>query len=321
MKYNGDLINKLHELDSRKAVGFILEQLHNINEGIVAVYADVGSRFAIKGHLGDSELEIGISEQSLIPILGGMAHEGFLPFGIAYAPFITMRAADQIRMTIGQMNLNIKLVGGSAGLISGNLGAASLSLDDVAMMRAIPNVIIMSPSDSLMEAKLFDLASKVEAPVYLRLTGGKVRPIYNSDFNIEIGKSLVVFSKGTDAVIYSTGAVTVNAIEAAKLLADSNINATVIDVPFIKPLDTEIIDKYSCAKIAFTVEEHNVIGGLGGAVVEYLAGNHNQKLIRIGCNDSYLFPDTYENLIKYCMLDIKGIYETVRSELNKGRVR
>ncbi len=305
----------LMKLDSRKTVGYVLSKLHKENEKIVVVYADVGSRFDVKGRLNDRELEIGISEQSLIPILGGMAHEGFIPYGIAYAPFITMRAADQIRMTAGQMALNIILIGGSAGLVSGNLGAASLALDDLSVMRAIPNMVIMSPSDSMMEAYMIEEAAKLGKPVYIRLTGNKLSNIYSDYSLFEFGNVIELCNYGEDAVIYTTGTVTYNVINAAKRLHELNINVTVVDIPYIKPLAYTTVERYGKFPIAFTVEEHSIIGGLYSAISELVANNVCQKLVPIGVNDTYLYPDSYPNLLKCVGLDVEGLVERIKNTI------
>jgi transketolase len=317
MKYPQEVIDQIHALDSRAIVGYMLEQIYRANKKIVAVYADVGSRFSVVGRLGKNELEIGISEQSMIPILGGMAHEGFIPFGIAYAPFITMRAADQIRMTVGEMKLNIKLVGGSAGLVSGNLGAASLALDDIAMMRAIPNMTILCPSDGLEAAKMIEVSSKMVSPVYIRLTGGKLPVIHKKDFTFEIGKANILCEYGEDAIIYTNGAVTENVIRAAKILNEENIKVMVVNMATVKPLDTEILDQNSHVKKIFSVEEHNVIGGLGGAIAEYVSEHYNQRLIRLGIKDSYLYPDTYETLMREAGLDVHGLVVSIKEGIER----
>lgn len=309
----------LIKLDSRKTVGYMLSKLHEVNDKIVVVYADVGSRFNVKGNLNNRELEIGISEQSLIPILGGMAHEGYIPYGIAYAPFITMRAADQIRMTVGQMALNIILIGGSAGLVSGNLGAASLALDDLSMMRAIPNMVIMSPSDTIMEAYMINEAAKLRKPVYIRLTGNKIPNIYRGDSLFEFGKAIEIYNSGKDAVIYTTGAITYNVIEAAKRLHEINIDVTVVDVPYIKPIDSLTVERYSKYPLAFTVEEHSVIGGLYSAISEIVAHEDYCKLVAIGINDTYLYPDSYDSLLKYVGLDVDSLTDRIKNNILENK--
>lgn len=311
MRYTEQVIREIHQLDSRKTVGYSLEHLYNRNKKIVCVYADVGSRFAIKGKLENNEVEIGIAEQTLIPMLGGMYHEGFVPFGIAYAPFITMRAVDQIRMTVGEMGLGVKLVGGSAGLVSGNLGAASLALDDIATMRAIPNMTVVSPSDCFSEVKLLDYAATHDLPVYIRLTGSNVEKIYENDIDLEHNRSFIVFDGGNDAVIYSTGCETSKVISAAKILKRKGLGVTVVDMLFIKPLDTEVLKKFSHITTVFTVEEHNIIGGLGSAISEYISSHTKQTVNRLGINDSYLYPDSYENLLHETRLDVEGLVESI----------
>lgn len=307
MVYDDHAVNYIQNLSSRSTVGYALEQLYKCNPKIMAVYADVGSRFGIKDKLGRNSIEIGIAEQSLIPILGGLAHEGYIPFGIAYAPFLTIRAADQIRMTIGEMGLNVKLIGGSAGLVSGNLGAASLALDDLSIMRCIPNLMIVSPADCLSVAWTIEQAVDIRKPVYIRLTGDKLPAVYHSDSDFSIGKANILCNYGEDVVIYANGAEVYRAVLAADALKGHNIYAAVVDMATIKPLDTEVIDRYSGVKKIVSVEEHNKAGGLGSAIAEYITEKNDQSLLRIGVDDTYLYPDAYENLLEVSKLSAESI--------------
>lgn len=298
LQYDSRTIGEIHQQGSRGIVGFTLDRLARENPKIIVAYADVGSRFGLIKPTGLDGLQVSIAEQSLIGIISGMCHEGFIPFGVAYAPFITMRAADQIRMSIGEMGLGIKLIGGSAGLVSGNLGAASIALDDVAMMRSIPNLTIISPADCLEAAKAIEAASMTDAPMYIRLTGNSLPPIYLENYEFTPGKANIVMDTGDDVVIYATGASVYNTLEAARKLKNRGIGCKVVDMHTVKPIDTEIIDRFAQIPFAVSVEEHNVIGGLGSAVAECLSEcSGSQRLLRMGADDCYPAPDSYEKLL------------------------
>lgn len=312
-------IDEVRNLDMRSVVGYSISKLHTVYSQIVVAYADVGSRFSIKGNIEPAELEVGIAEQSLIPILGGMAHEGLSPIGIAYAPFITMRAADQIRMTIGEMNLPIILVGGSAGLVSGNLGAASLALDDIALMRAIPNLSIFSPSDSFMMARMIETAVEIKRPVYIRATGNSLGQTIEEKDTVDVFKYRTIYSEGSDAIIYATGASVFEAYVAAQKLYEKSIKITVVDVTSIKPLDVETLKYYSNIKYVFTVEEHNIMGGMGSAIAEHISENYVQKVVRLGVQDTYLYPEEYRKLLVASKIDATGIEESILRYLKKIR--
>lgn len=320
LHYDKELINEIHRQGSRNIVGFMLERLYEQDSRIVAAYADVGSRFGLTQKMGENGLQISIAEQSLIGIISGFYHEGFVPFGVAYAPFITMRAADQLRMSIGEMSLGIKLIGGSAGLVSGNLGAASMALDDIAMMRAIPNITILSPADCLEAAKMIEAAAITDKPFYIRMTGGNaIPPIYFEDFDYKIGKANIVTDLKKDVVIYATGMQVYSSIKAANMLNKDGIGCTVVNMSSIKPIDEEMIINLSDIPFAVSVEEHNVTGGLGSAIADILAMHTKpQRLVKIGVKDKYPAPDTYDNLLKRNGLTSETIYKKIKDVYTNG---
>ncbi len=313
--YDKKMIDEIHEQGSRGIVGYMLEKLSKQDHRIIAAYADVGSRFGLIQKMSGSGLQVSIAEQSLIGIISGIYHEGFIPFGVAYAPFITMRAADQIRMSIGEMGLGIKLIGGSAGLVSGNLGAASMALDDIAMMRAIPNISIFSPADCFEAAKMMEVASATDAPFYIRMTGGNSIPrIYSEDFDYRIGKADIVAETGRDVVVYASGMQVHSSIKAAEMLIKDGIGCTIVNMSSIKPIDEKMICSLCDIRLAVSVEEHNAIGGLGSAVADVLATHsRSQKLVKIGINDEYPKPDTYENLLNKYGLTSEKIYMRIKN--------
>lgn len=315
MLYDKKMIDEIHEQGSRGIVGYMLEKLSKQDHRIIAAYADVGSRFGLIQKMSGSGLQVSIAEQSLIGIISGIYHEGFIPFGVAYAPFITMRAADQIRMSIGEMGLGIKLIGGSAGLVSGNLGAASMALDDIAMMRAIPNISILSPADCFEAAKMMEVASATDAPFYIRMTGGNSIPhIYSEDFDYRIGKADIVAETGRDVVVYASGMQVHSSIKAAEMLIKDGIGCTIVNMSSIKPIDEKMIGSLCDIRLAVSVEEHNAIGGLGSAVADVLTTHSkSQKLVKIGINDEYPKPDTYENLLNKYGLTSEKIYMRIKN--------
>ncbi len=317
MHYDEKVINGIHTQGSRGIVGFMLEKLSKQDPRIIAAYADVGSRFGLIQKMNGSGLQVSIAEQSLIGIISGLCHEGFIPFGVAYAPFITMRAADQIRMSIGEMGLGIKLIGGSAGLVSGNLGAASMALDDIAMMRAIPNITVLSPADCFEAAKMIETASVLDGPFYIRLTGGiNIPRIYYKDFDYRIGKADIVAEEGRDVVIYASGMQVYSSVKAVEMLKNDGIGCTVVNMSSIKPIDEKMICSLSDIRLAISIEEHNVIGGLGSAVADVLAAHSkSQKLVKIGIIDEYPKPDTYENLLNKYGLTSEKIYMNIKNLL------
>lgn len=312
--YNKKTIDEIHMQGSRGIVGYMLEKMSKQDHRIIAAYADVGSRFGLIQKMSGSGLQVSIAEQSLIGIISGIYHEGFIPFGVAYAPFITMRAADQIRMSIGEMGLGIKLIGGSAGLVSGNLGAASMALDDIAMMRAIPNISVLSPADCFEAAKMMEVASTTDAPFYIRMTGGNSIPrIYSKDFGYRIGKADIVAETGRDVVVYASGMQVHSSIKVAEMLIKDGIGCIIVNMSSIKPIDEKMVCSLADIRLAVSVEEHNVIGGLGSAVADALATHSkSQKLVKIGINDEYPKPDTYENLLNKYGLTAEKIYMRIK---------
>ncbi len=323
MTYDDGFIRTVTEIGARKTVGLTLQHSYEENDKILVAYADVGSRFGFSNNCAFC-IETGIAEQSLIGIISGLAHEEYVPFGIAYAPFLILRAADQIRMSIGEMNLPLKLIGGSAGLISGNLGAASMGLDDVALMRSIPNIMIESPSDCLEIAKTLDAAQKIDKPFYIRLTGGTdVFKIHQADYKFEIGKNEEIYSSGLEVVIFATGVIASKALAAAEILNFHSVGVTVVNVHTLKPFDEAGLYMYREAKLFVTVEEHNITGGLGSVIIETCSSlGLSVRVLRLGIQGIYPTPDSYENMLISAGLDDQGIYERISNELRimEGRL-
>ena len=250
----------------------------------------------------------GIAEQNMVGIAAGLAKEGFTPFATTYATFAAMRCADQVKVNMGYMQLGVKLVGMTAGLSAGILGATHMSLEDIAVMRSVPNIVILSPADCLSVVKATWTAAETEAPVYLRLSGTMNSPIvYKEDFNFEIGKAITL-REGNDIAVLATGSMVYNALKAAEQLEEKGLSVRVVDMHTIKPVDLETIQKACSTKLIVTVEEHSVYGGLGGAVAEILALKSDKPPhLIIGVSGNYPHAASYQFLLEQTGLSAEKI--------------
>lgn len=257
----------------------------------------------------DQFLDVGIAEQNMIGIAAGLAKEGNCVFATTYATFITMRSYEQIRNNLGVMRFNVKIVGSSAGVAMGTSGNCHHSIEDIALMRVIPNMQVIAPADGLETVKVMQAISKNSNPTYVRLTGNLNCPIvYKEDYNFQIGKGNIVH-EGKDVAIIAVGTLVAEALKAVELLKENGICPTVVDMHTIKPLDTELIEKLADKhSVIYTLEEHSVIGGLGSAVAEYVSGlGVTTRLVRLGFQDSYSALGDYEYIIRQNGLDAENI--------------
>lgn len=261
-------------------------------------------------------INMGIAEQNMIGVAGGLAKDGTSVLATSFAPFITMRAAEQVRMNMGYMQLNIKVVGLGSGLVMAKLGNSHYGLEDVAVMRAIPGVMIVSPADCTEIVKATEAIINYKGPVYLRLTGGSLNPVvYADDYDFRLGKA-VTLREGKDLAIVAAGTMVHMSLKAADLLAKQGISTTVVDMHTIKPLDTECLDYLCQYNLLVTVEEHTIIGGLGGAVAEYLVAKKNHpRQIMLGIKDNYPNGGSYDYLLKQCGLTEGKIADRIKSAL------
>lgn len=238
----------------------------------------------------DKVINAGIAEQNMVGVAAGIASEsGTNVYAFTYAEFIVTRALEQIRQNLSYHQFNVKLVGNSAGFAMETLAVSHWATEDIAFVRALPNMIILSAADSLSAIKIIVAASQINGPVYIRLSGGLNCPIvYDKDYEYVVGVSNIL-QHGEDVAIIATGLMVRESLDAAQILAEKGISTTVVDMHTIKPLDVNTLDMlFSSHKYVCTVEEHSVIGGLGSAVAEYKADfDKESKLIRIGINDYF----------------------------------
>lgn len=260
----------------------------------------------------------GIAEQNMLGMTAGLAAEGFHPVASTYATFITMRSCEQLRHYFGYMNLPAVIVGSGAGLCQGFAGNTHYTIEDISIVRAIPNVNILSPADAGSAVKQFEEALKSEKVVYIRLTGNLNCPIvYMEDADFKLGGSNLV-KKGDDITIFATGTMVSHAVKAAKILEEKGIFAAVVDMYCLKPVDKEAISSAKNKRLLVTLEEHNVQGGLGGIVSEVLSEESNMpKLLRLGINDIFNLAGSYENLLEQNRLMPEQIAEDIKQALMK----
>ena len=268
----------------------------------------------------DRVINAGISEQSMIGIAAGLSSEdGRAVYACTYASFVLVKAIEFVRHNLAYHQFNVKLVGNSAGFAMETLSISHWATEDIAMARALPNMTILSAADSLEAIKMVIAAHDVKGPVYIRLSGLLNCPIvYDKDFDYQIGKANTL-REGDDITIIATGMMVREALDAAELLATEGIDCTVIDMHTIKPLDKDCLDKaFAKSRLIVSVEEHTIIGGLGGAIAEYKAEKENtSRLVRIGVGDNYgKLGD-----LRYCWeqhgLTAPQIAERIKSELNR----
>lgn len=259
---------------------------------------------------------VGIAEQNMIGISAGLAAEGFHPCATTYATFITMRSCEQIRHFCGYMKEKIIVVGSGAGLSQGFAGNTHYTIEDLAMMRSIPNITILSPADAASAVKQFELARKAPNAVYMRLTGNLNCPmVYKEETAFEIGKANKL-KEGGEVIIYAVGTMVSAAIKAAAKLEEKGITATVYDVFSVKPIDREAVIAAKSYKLAVTIEEHNKMGGLGAAVAEVMTETTGMpKLLRCGIHDSFDLACDYNGLLEQNRLTPELIVEDIEGAL------
>jgi len=305
---------------TRDAYGEALKELGSINEDIVVLDADLSSSTktsVFKKAFPDRFFNVGIAEQNLIGTAAGLATCGKIPFASSFAVFATGRAYEIIRNSVAYPKLNVKIAATHAGLTVGEDGATHQALEDISLMRSLPNMVVLCPADAVETKKCIFKAVEYKGPVYIRLGRSKVPVIFDEGYEFEIGKG-VQLKEGKDVTIIATGVMVSKALEASDELAKENISARVINMSTIKPIDKDIIIKAAKeTKGIITVEEHNIIGGLGSAVAEVLAENYPAPMIRIGTMDTFGESGDANQLLDKYGLNVANIVSKVKEILNR----
>ncbi len=305
-----DVAKQLESEPIRKGFGRGLKAAGELDENVVAACADLTDSTQMslfKAAFPERFIEIGVAEQNLVTVGSGLAAMGKIPFVSSYAAFSPGRNWEQIRTTICLNDRPVKIVGSHAGVSVGPDGATHQMLEDIALMRVLPNMVVIVPCDSLEAEKATLAMAKDTRPNYLRLAREATPVITTAHTPFEIGKAYV-FTPGTDITLIATGTMTYQALLAAEQLYKDGIDAEVVHVPTIKPLDAETIlrsvRKTGCV---VTAEEGQIIGGLGGAVAELLAEHHPAPMRRIGMQDRFGESGEPSELFKHFGLDAKHI--------------
>lgn len=304
---------------TRQAYGEALVKLGKENENVVVLDADLTKSTMttfFQKEFPQRHVNVGIAEANLIGTAAGIATTGKIPFASTFAIFAAGRAFDQIRNSVAYPHLNVKICPTHAGVSLGEDGGSHQSVEDIALMRAIPTMVILQPADATETEKMVFAAAKYDGPVYLRLGRLPVADIYDDSYSFEIGKASTL-KDGEDVAIIATGLLVNEAIKAHEILKEKGISVRVINMSTIKPLDEEAVLKAAKeCKLVITSEEHSVIGGLGGAVCEYLSSTYPVKVIRHGINDIFgqsadgnVMLDKYglraQNLVDLVLANIK----------------
>ena len=260
----------------------------------------------------DDFYNVGIAEQNLLGVAAGLSSEGHKTIAVAQACFITMRSFEQARQYMGYMKNNVIMVGINSGFALTFFGNTHYCIEDLTLMRSIPGMTVLSPADAGSAVKAFEAAMKLDKPVYIRLTGSLMTPmVYKEDFEYTIGKSITL-KEGKDVTVFATGTVVANVLKAAEMLEKDGVSVKVVDMHTIKPIDKEAIVASKDSKLIFTVEEHNVNGGLGSAVADVMAETGGMpKLIKLGVQDTFSPVGDYNYLIEQHRLTPELIKEDI----------
>jgi len=335
LKLNKDLFKKdfgasigFEKTPTRNGFGDALLKAGQENENIVALTADLSE--SVRTHkfaeaFPDRFFEVGIAEQNMVSVASGLAHLGKIPFAASYAVFSPGRNWEQIRTTICYNNQPVKIIGSHSGLLTGPDGGTHQALEDIAITRVLPNMVVISPCDYQEACKATIAMSETMDPTYLRLSREKTPQITTNDTPFEIGKANTLFSPKTtkkggkiDVGVISTGVITYQALQAAQKLEKEGLKIEVINIHTIKPIDEKaIIELAKKAEAIVTVEEHQITGGLGGAVAEVLSRNYPTPIEFVGVKDQYgESGDGYE-LFKHFEIDEPAIETAIKAVIKR----
>lgn len=296
------------------AQGKVLAEMAEENVDIVLVSQDIGPFRSFSKRFPERFFDVGISEANLIGVAAGLAHAGKLPFVMAMAPFVSMRAFEQLRTDCGYNRKGVKVIAPCSGLEGGYWGPTHHAVEDLGLLRMIPGMTVLCPADPAEATRAVRASARIDGPVYIRL--GFITPIEGYAQEFEVGRAAVM-RVGSDVAILATGASVTQAIRAHDLLAEQGVSARVLNLHTIKPIDREAIAA-AAAEIGpiLTVEEHFVAGGLGGAVAEVLAELGEGRLRRLGLEDEFIVEvASYPEILKLAGIDAPSIAAAARSML------
>ncbi len=315
MEINEKNIKVWSIIGSRATFGLVALDLAKKINNLIVLTSDVSTSAGLDRYrktFPEKYIDTGIAEQNLIGIAAGLASENFNVLTTTFAPFQTMRCCEQIKVNLGYMKQKVCMVGLASGLALGTLGFTHSCIEDVGVLRSIPGLTIISPADSLETIKAIEAAVKLKGPCYVRLSGTSNNPVvYNKDYEFEVGKA-VKLTDGKDITIFCSGTMVYQCLEVEKKLKLKNISCNVINVHTIKPIDAKSVEEACKSKLIVSVEEHNIIGGLGSAVAENLTSlKDTPKLLMLGIKDNYSKGGEYKFLLNKHRLTSEKIVEDV----------
>ena len=311
-------MSEVKKIATRESYGNALVELGKLHDDVVVLDADLAGATKtgmFKKAFPERFIDCGIAEGNMIGVAAGIATTGKVPFASTFAMFAAGRAFEQVRNTIGYPHLNVKIGATHAGISVGEDGATHQCNEDIALMRTIPGMTIINPCDDVEARAAVKAAYEFDGPVYLRF-GRLAAPVINKDdYKFEIGKG-VMMKEGSDVTIVATGLMVSSALEAANKLAADGIDAEVINIHTIKPIDEDIIiNSAKKTKNVVTVEEHSVIGGLGSAVCDVLSEKCPTKVTKLGVQDVFGHSGPAVELLKEFKLDGEGVYSQIKDIL------
>ena len=317
MNINDRNIKIWSTIGARATLGIAALELAKEIDNLMILTCDVSTSAGLdrfRKTYPEKYIDLGIAEQNMMGVAAGLASENFNVVTTTFAPFQTMRCCEQIKVNLGYMEQKICMVGIASGLALGTLGYTHCCIEDVGILRSIPGITIISPADSLETVKALEAAIKSESPSYLRLTGTSNNPIvYNKDYEYKIGKSITL-REGKDITIFCAGAMVYQSLKAAKILESKKIYSKVVNMHTIKPIDKIAIEEACNSKLIVSIEEHNVIGGLGSAIAEYKSSlNKSPKQLFLGIKDTYGKGGNYKFLQEKHRLTADKIAEDILS--------
>lgn len=311
-----------HKMATRDAYGKALVRLGAVNSEIVVLDADLSkstktAEFAKA--FPERFFQVGIAEQNLMGTAAGLALAGKIPFASSFAVFATGRAFEQIRNSIAYPRLNVKIAASHAGISVGEDGASHQSIEDVALMRVLPNMTVVVPADARETEKAVEAAINLNGPVYLRLGRLALPMVYEEDYKFKIGQ-VVELRSGTEATVIANGLMVNKAIKAADILAREGRSIRVLNMHTVKPLDNEAVIKAARETGAIvTAEEHSIIGGLGSAVAEVLVENSPVPLVRVGIKDEFGESGKPEELLEKYGLTTNHLVEAIKESIQRKK--
>ncbi len=308
-------------LGMRRILGPAIKDLVEQDRRVLFATADTGRYYAYDDLLRtypENVVDVGIAEQNLIGASAGLQNEGFNVYAVTYATFLTARALDQIRVSLGYMGIGVKLIGEAGGMCDGNFSATHMGLEDISNVRNIPNIRVITPADGMELVKTLTALRDAEYPAYVRMTGRFPIPvIYKEDYDFQIGKA-VTLREGKDIAFVSNGTLLGDVLKAADMLAERGVDCKVVNLHTVKPLDGEALREIAGYKLVVTAEEHLLYGGLGSALAEFYAQEPvRPRMLMLSAGTEYPRAAEYPDLLKKCGLDAESMANRIIEEIQK----